>query len=300
MTPMPQTLATALFALALAASSPPSDPEAQQRRDARLIAAQVEAMPAQRAGVVDLYAVGFAGDGTEDVFRNEVDYFDDLARQRLRARGSAKLVNHLDSLEAAPAPLATYENLGDLLKRVGERMDPDEDVLLLYLTMHGTQDHELALYFPPIVEDLLTPEDLRSLLDASGIRHRVLVISACYSGGFVRELRDADTLIVTAARADRTSFGCGADSSVTFFGRAWMVEGLNRSNDFIAAYDYAKTRIRRWERKEGYRASHPQISVGKRIGARLRAWQNHTPPGPVLAYPHPLDDSVSGTALPPR
>src|SRR3546814_7968665 len=88
-------------------------------------------------------------------------------------------------------------------------MDRDEDLLLLYLTMHGTEDHELAVTFPPLLEEWITQPQLRAALDDAGIRNRVVVISACFAGGFITDLRDARTLVITAARADRASPGCG-------------------------------------------------------------------------------------------
>lgn len=275
--------------MATPTATPAQQPEPLARRDARLVAAALDALPAQRPGMVDLYAVGFAGDGSEDVFRNEVGYFATLAADRLKARGVATLVNHIDSLERRPAALATYENLRDLLDGIARRMDVEEDVLLLYLTMHGTPEHELALVFPPLVEDALIPEDLRTVLDESGIRNRVLVISACYAGGFIRDLRGPDTLVITAARADRPSFGCGAGSSVTWFGRAWMVEGLNRDADFAVAFRHARKRIREWERKEKIEASFPQISQGERIATRLATWRSQTTPGAAVPYPYPIE-----------
>src|SRR3546814_7133274 len=94
-------------------------------------------------------------------------------------------------------------------------MDRDEDLLLLYLTMHATEDHELAVTFPPLLEAWITPPQLRPALDDAGIRNRVVVISARFSGGFIPDLRDARTPVVTAARADRASFGCGSESGAT-------------------------------------------------------------------------------------
>ena len=282
-----------LLALGLALGTPASaqdvPPPALALRDVALIDAATAAMAAQRPGVVDLYALGVAGDGTEDVFRNEALYFAGLARQRLQARGALALVNHLDSVEGNPMPLATYDNLAHALRRIAARMDVREDVLLLYLTMHGTPAHELAIVFPPFVDDALVAEDIDALLDEAGVRHRVIAISACFSGGFIPRLRGPDTLVVTASRADRPSFGCGSASNVTYFGRAWMVEGLNRHMDPAAAFDDARARVGAWELGEALDASHPQISAGRRIRKRLVVWQAQTPPGAPLAYPYPLD-----------
>ena len=258
-----------------------------EERDRALLDRNLIALAPQRPGKPDLYVLGFAGDGEEDVFRNEVVYLKSLFEQRFGARGHVvTLINHADSLDKAPAPLATYDNLYDALARIGATMDRDQDLLLLYLTMHGTEDHELAVQLQPLLEDWLTPQDLRDALDDAGIRNRIVVISACYSGGFVPALRSPDTLLVTASRADRASFGCGTASEATYFGRAWLVDGLNRSTNFIAAYDIASKLIAQRERKEDFEPSLPQIDVGARIGKRLQAWEADLVPGKPVPYPY--------------
>ena len=280
-----------LASLATTAASRRIDPaDAIADRDERLVATEVAALPRQQPGIVDLYAIGVAGDGTEDVFRNEAEYFATLMRRRFHARGVVSLVSSRDSLGAKPRPLASYDNLYDAVMGAARRMDRREDILLLYLTMHGSRDHALALHFPPYVEDALDPDDLRFVLDEAGIHNRVIVISACYSGGFIRRLRNADTLVLTAARHDRPSFGCGADSTATFFGRAWLVEGRNRGTSFVGAFGHAQGRIRAWERADGVDASHPQMSEGARIGKRLAQWRARLVPGAAVPYPWPLDD----------
>src|SRR5690606_3511532 len=113
--------------LSTPAATQAKDPEPLHRRDARLLAEALDGFAPQRAGTIDLYAIGFAGDGTQDVFRNEIEYFPALARQRLHARGALALISHPDSLEAEPRPLATYDNLLLALQGVAARMDPQED-----------------------------------------------------------------------------------------------------------------------------------------------------------------------------
>jgi hypothetical protein len=280
-----------LASLATTAASRRIDPaEAIANRDEKLVAQEIAALPPQRDGTIDLYAIGVAGDGSENVFRNETEYFASLMRTRFHARGVVTLVSNPASVGSRPQPLASYDNLYDAVTGVARRMDRREDILLLYLTMHGTRDHELALHFPPYVEDALVPDDLRFVLRKAGVRNRVVVISACYSGGFVPRLRGDDALVMTAARQDRPSFGCGADSTATFFGRAWLVEGLNRTTDFAEAFRHAQARIHAWETREGDEPSHPQVSEGKAIEKRLAAWRAQLAPGPAVAYPWPLDD----------
>lgn len=264
-----------------------TDPALRERQRA-LIESAVAGLAPQRPGQPDLYVVGVGGDSTEDVFRNETVYLDTLMSQRFGARGRVvTLINHSDSLIRTPRPLATLENLRAVLAGVGRTMDRDQDVLLLFMTMHGTPQHQLFVQMAPAYFDLIDPHQLRKALDDAGIRNRVLVISACYSGGFVPALKNDDTLILTAAHRNRPSFGCGPDSDATYFGRAFLVDALNDTTDFVAAFEHAKARIAEREKEEGFRPSRPQISIGKQILPHLQAWQSQLVPGPKVAYALP-------------
>lgn len=282
-------IASALALLCLSTPGSAGDPAATlDARDAALIDARIGSFPDSRRNHPDLFVLGIAGDGHEDVFRNEVTYLETLANARLGAGGRVLLlVNHPDSLGDHKRPLATWDNLVHALDGMGTAMD-DDDVLLLYASSHGTAEHELVLQLYPVVDDGLTPEDLAAALDDAGIRNRVLVVSACFAGGFVPALRTPDTLVIAAARHDRTSFGCGSGSVATYFGRAWLIEGLNRGTSFIGAYDHAVRAVARREREDDFDPSLPQIAIGARIGATLQRWQA-TLPQPAAApvrYPY--------------
>ncbi|MFY2764601.1 C13 family peptidase [Arenimonas sp. MALMAid1274] len=264
--------------------------------DPRLLSG-LDALAPQRPGHPDLYVLGVAGDGSEQVFLNEVRHLQALAAQRLDARGRVLvLANHADQPGQPPLPVASVTNLQRALAGIGERMDVDEDLLLVYFTTHGTDDHRLLLRRSRRSDVLLEPRQIRAALDAAGIRHRVIVISACFSGGFAPALRDPDTLLLMAARRDRPSFGCGNDSVATYFGRAWLVDGLNRELDFVRAFHSARRDIRRRERDDDLPWSWPQIDQGRRIGRQLAAWREAMTPGPALPYPfaEPDDDDAAG------
>ena len=268
------------------------DPDLRERDRQRLDAA-LAALAPQRPGQPDLYAIGFGGDSEENVFRNEAAYFERLMNERFGAQGrTIALINHTDSLGPSPHPLATPGNLRAALAAVGKRMDPEQDILLLFLTMHGTAQHQLLLRMAPKYFDLIDPDWLRKALDDAGIRNRVLVISACYSGGFIPQLENDDTLVLTAAHRSRTSFGCGADSDATYFGRAWLVEGLNATTDFAAAFEQAKLRIAEREREGNFKPSRPQMAMGDRIGPKLAAWRAQLVPGPAIAYAPPVSSPL--------
>jgi hypothetical protein len=278
-----------LLVALLASCGTAATAETLRERDDRLLDAAFARMPAQRPGHPDLYVLGFAGDGHQDVFRNEVAYLEMLASVRLDAGGRVlSLVNHADSLGGTPRPLATLENLRHALSRVGAAMDPSEDLLLLFLTMHGTEDHALVLQLFPLIDSEIHPEDLRAALADAGIRNRVVVVSSCYSGGFLAPLRDPDTLAISSARGDRTSFGCDDASVVTDFGRAFLVDGLNRSTDFVAAFDHARQQIQTWEREQDLQPSLPQIRLGNSMRRTLQSWRATLPQTPPVPYPHDL------------
>jgi hypothetical protein len=274
-------------------------PESLIAAQAGLLAKATQALKPQTPGQVDLYAIGFAGDSEEAVFRNEVDYLTPLLAGRFGADGRVlPLVNSYDTI--ANTPLASLTNLRQGLKDVAARMDPQEDVLLLFLTSHGSREHELLVDLGDLPMHQIDPGELRAALDTAGIRWRVVVVSACFSGGFIKALSDPHTLVITAARADRTSFGCGHDSEITWFGKAYLTEALNQTTDFRAAFDIASKQISTWEREADYESSKPQVSEGALIGAKLEQLRATLPSSsavpfvPTVPAPPLVQDDESG------
>jgi hypothetical protein len=136
------------------------------------------------------------------------------------------------------------------------------------------------MQFYPLQLTDLTPPDLRRMLDDAGIRNRVVVVSSCYSGGFVDALKNDDTLIITASAPDRNSFGCSNEADFTYFGKAYFDQALRATDSFIEAFNIAAPNIAAREKKEDYEPSNPQIFVGSHIGATLealrRGWRGET------------------------
>ena len=238
-----------------------------------LVEQQLAQLRPQRPGVVDLYFVGFGGYAHQDVFMREVAHVREVSEAHLDTAGrSVSLVNNRNTLERLP--IASLSNLRLALNGIAERMDADEDVLLLYLTSHGGRTdagkHELSVDFWPVELNTITPEDLRAALDEAGIRWRVLVVSACYSGGFVPLLASDDALVMAAAAADRQSFGCSNKNEYTWFGRALFADSLSQMPSFENAFAHADALIKRWEQRDGVAASRPVMQVGEHIRPQLR------------------------------
>ena len=211
--------------------------------------AALERLAPQQPGRIDLYALVVGGDA-EEVFRREVEAVREVLDARLGTAGrSVAMVNDLTQ----PQPEVTLNSLAYALRALARRMDPEEDVLLLHLTSHGLRNHELSLRHPALPLYALSPLYLRSLLDEAGVRNRVVIVSACFSGGFVGPLSTGDTMVLTAASADRPSYGCGSDSKIDRFLARAVPEGPRQ--DALAARG---------------RGADPRPGARGREGARLQ------------------------------
>jgi hypothetical protein len=166
-------------------------------------------------------------------------------------------------------PLATMTNLRAALSTVGRLIDPDEDLVVVYLSSHGTSDHQLYVNFPPLELQQITPTALARVFQDSGIKWKVVIVSSCYSGGYVEPLKDANTVVMTSARSDRTSFGCEAGRDFTYFGQAFFQEALKTTDSLTGAFDLARAAIARREKAEGLVPSEPQMFVGDEIRKQL-------------------------------
>ncbi len=225
---------------------------------------------AQTPGRTDVYFVGYAPYAGEDVFLNEVLFAQRLFDTRFGTAGrSVVLVNNPATLEELP--LANPRNLAFVLDGIAAAMDPVEDLLVMFMTSHGSEDARLAADFQGLAPNDLRAGELRRLLDEAGIRWRVLIISACFSGSFIEALRSPETLVLTASHAERQSFGCGHDGDFTYFGKALLDEALGAGAPLLEAFEQARESIARRERSEGLVASRPQIELGAALADYLRA-----------------------------
>lgn len=253
--------------------TPDFDAEKLMYDQPALLDAALAKLKPQTPGKVDLYVVTFAGDAAEDVFRNETEYAERLFAQRFDAAGRVLALEN-NAATIATHPLATWTNLSRALDAIAKKMDPAEDILLVYLSTHGSHDHQLLVDLDPLPLNQIAPEDLADALKTEpGIRWKVIVVNACYSGGFVDALRDDSTMVIASAREDRTSFGCGAESEITYFGKAFLAEALNRTTSIREAFDLAKKSVSAWEDADKQEHSEPQIATSRSIEAKLAAWQ---------------------------
>jgi hypothetical protein len=114
---------------------------------------------------------------------------------------------------------------------------------------------------------------LREALDEAGIRWRVIIVSACYSGSFIDELTSPTTVVITASAADKMSFGCTNSAEMTYFGQAFFAESLRKNTSFAAAFKDASLRIQERESMMGFEPSEPQMVVGSLMKTALPAFE---------------------------
>jgi hypothetical protein len=271
-TPAPELARLADLGVEIDRGRPAADALAEHRKLDRALAA----IGPQRRGVVDAYVVSVALD-SDPVFGREAREAGRVLTRRYAAAGHSVVLGGTDGRAASDLPRGSPGNLAAVLARVAEQMDRSEDVLVLYTTSHGAplgivyNDGDLGF-------GAISPARLWSLLTALGIRNRLVLVSACYSGAFVPILASPSTAIVTASSADRTSFGCQSDNDWTFFGDALVNHALRSPVALAAAAEEATRTIGGWEASAALTPSQPQVSIGSEAAAWLAILERRLPP----------------------
>jgi hypothetical protein len=199
--------------------------------------------------------------GAQSVFKSEATGAASIVAQRL---GASAVVVRANTKARGDVTIAS---VGDALAAAGQGMDRENDVMVVILTSHGSQSG-IAVQAGKRLE-LLSPVDLAAMLKRSGVRHRVVIISACYSGVFLGALADDDTLVITAADAYHSSFGCRDKVKWTYFGDAFFNKALRHAADLRSAFAEARMLVSQREMHDGFPASNPQIAGGKNIDIAL-------------------------------
>jgi hypothetical protein len=224
------------------------------------------------------YMVGFAGVGEQRVFAGEIALAARVIGDRYgTASHTVLLVNDGRDLEAHP--LATVSGLRRTLREIAARMDRNRDVLFLVLSSHGSDEPAISVSNGSLPLKQLTGEELAAALKDSGIRWKVIVISACHAGAFIPPLKDDGTIILTAAAADRTSFGCSSDRDLTYFGEAFFRDALPKAATLKEAFDQAANAVSTRELAEHMTPSKPQAFYGAAVSAEIANFEPlHTAP----------------------
>jgi Peptidase C13 family len=222
------------------------------------------------------FFLGFAGVGEQKVFAQEIGLASRVLSERYGMNGrSLSLINDERDLERAP--LASVSGLKYALRGLAARMNVDRDVLFLSISSHGAQDPAIAVSNSQLPLNDLTDKDLAEALSDSAIKWRVIIISACYAGAYIDSLKNPQTIVIAAAAADRTSFGCSNDRDLTYFGEAFYRDALPEARSLRDAFDKARSAIAARERREHVDPSKPQAYFGTELEAKLGSMSPRAP-----------------------
>jgi len=139
---------------------------------------------------------------------------------------------------------------------------------LLYFSSHGSEDGLVVGNW------IVPPRALAHLVDDTcAARPTVVIISACFSGAMLPPLKGANRMVLTAARRDRTSFGCGQSDRYPYFDQR-VLESWGGVSNFADLGRRAQACVAAREKRERLAPpSEPQLWIGRQAAASLPAWR---------------------------
>lgn len=237
---------------------------AEAARQAKLMGDALNGLAPQRPGQLDVYLVSVSLWG-EPVFEREATQAAAILQSHFDIENRSIVLSAGTGGGPRAYPAATPNNIAAAIGEIGARIDADEDLVVVFFTSHGSPDGAAVLQESARVRGVLRPTHLRDMLNQAGIRNRVVIVSACFSGAFIAPIADDNTIVLTAAAPDRTSFGCQPSREWTFFGDAYFGHAMRDGASLLTSFDQAKTLIERWEREQNLTPpSNPQRFVGAR------------------------------------
>lgn len=200
----------------------------------------------------------------------------DNARRDLVSGFLAAGFSRADMYDATLRPDVTPVVTGDAaIRGITETAGRAQRGCLLYFTSHGSPE---AMVFGQVQR--LTPTRMAMMVrEICGERPTVVVVSACFSGIFVDSLAAPNRMIMTAARRDRSSFGCSEDAEYPYFDGC-VIQTLPTASDFIALANGVRACVKTREEAEGLTPpSEPQVSIGSTMQLLLPTLRFNRPPG---------------------
>jgi len=220
---------------------------AEAARDVDLMSEALGRLAPQRPGIVDTYVLS-ASFWNEPVFENEASQAGAVLARRFDASDRMIILSAGRGARAQRTyPSATPNNFNAAIGRIAKVMDPKEDLAVIFVTSHGGQDGAVALQEQGRMGGALRALHLRAALQQAGIETKLVIVSACYSGHFILPFSNPDTVVLTAAAADKTSFGCEPSREWTFFGDALFNHALRGGDGVLEAFSEAREVITKWE-----------------------------------------------------
>lgn len=269
----------------------------EQGRDAawhyaqhRKLSAAIDGLKPQRPGVIDAYVI-VAGFDSDPVFGREAAETARVLARRYDAVGRTIVLSAGSGAVDKTIPDGSPANFEVAMGAISAKMDLKEDVLILYTTSHGAPEVGLAYRDGDHGFGWIGPKRLADLLNGAGIKRRMVMLSACFSGELLPHLVNDTSVIITAADRDQTSFGCAPGNDWTFFGDALINTALRTPQPLDAAVAQAFDLIRSWEASKRLTSSRPQFYTGSDARFWLDALEKRMP---LAATPKVGKSAVDG------
>lgn len=206
-------------------------------------------------------AVLVAGDAGLPVFDNAVDAMGTWLRTREGVEPGA-----ITRLSASPAVIAQPDvgtaSWSNVIQAIETLKPGPGQGCFAFITSHGFRSAGVALS----PGGALSPDELDgALVRGCGNSPTVVIISACFSGQFAAPpMTRANRIIITASRADRTSFGCRAEATYTFFDEC-LIANLQHAINWDGLFEASVACVRERERQGNYLPSEPQEWLGSAV-----------------------------------
>lgn len=223
---------------------------------------------------MDAYVVSVALD-SDPVFAREAREAGRVLESRYDGAGRTLTLAGPDG-SRDDLPRGSIDTLLVSLAHIAEVMDTEEDVLVLYTTSHGNQ-LGLAYHYGDSGYGVLSPVKLAETLAELGIERRLVIISACHSGIFVPALAGAEGAVLTAAAAQRNSFGCRPENDWTYYGDALINRAMRQPQPLAEVVSATNRLIAGWETERRLLASLPQSAIGSQVGSWLSVLEARMP-----------------------
>ena len=228
--------------------------------------------------------MGVALDGASPAFDGDIR----RARDRLFLQAASGPALLLSNLQAEPLsdPHADFATMPTAARAVGEWLKSQSGqaqgtpFAMVVIASHGGEDMLVVRAGKTQLLALIKGDYIRAFLNDLGAVPTIVIISACHSGSLIPALHAPHRIIITAAAADRVSFGCGANSATTVFMQTLLDNKLNRSLSLDELFMQARSRVISYEMQVKIEHSLPQMDVG----ADMQAFASV----PILQWSKPL------------
>lgn len=211
------------------------------------------AVAADHAGNTRWHVVLAAVGNEQNVFDNFITDFATALEGSSDVASITELHASIDERWQASGLRALENSLAALKPQQGEGC-------LVYLTGHGTPEGLAMSADTPMA--FVRPTRMESMLSGCADRPTVVVVSACFSGIYLRPgITRPERVVMTASAADLTSFGCSNNNRYTFFDQCFL-DAWSGRNQWGLLADDVKRCVRDTERRGGFPSSDAQFFFG--------------------------------------